>query len=69
MIVEHVVFQRRDRENLSPQATQLFNSQIIFKDEAERTWLLENILSTTILIKVNDIIYTINGNYALRFVD
>jgi hypothetical protein len=63
-----VRFQRRDRENLSPQASQLFNSQIPFEDEAERTWLLENIRSTTILIKVDDVLYTINGNYALRFV-
>jgi len=63
-----VVFQRRDRTNLSPQATQLFNSQITFESEVERTWLLENIRSTTILIKIDDVFYTINGNYALRFV-
>jgi hypothetical protein len=62
-----VVFERRDRENLSSQATQLFNSRIIF-DDVERSWLLENVRSTTISIKVNNIVFTINGNYALRFV-
>lgn len=64
-----MIFQRRDRENLSPQAIELFNSQTIFEDEIERTWLLENIRSTTILIKINEVYYTINGNYVLRFVD
>jgi hypothetical protein len=63
-----VVFERRDRENLSSQATQLFNSRIIFDDDIERCWLLENVRSTTISIKVNNIVFTINGNYALRFV-
>jgi hypothetical protein len=62
-----VVFERRDRENLSSQATQLFNSRTIF-DDVERSWLLENVRSTTISIKVNNIVFTINGNYALRFV-
>jgi hypothetical protein len=67
--VQNVVFERRDRERLSSQATQLFNSQIIFEDEAERSWLLENIRSTTISIKINDIFFTINANYALRLAD
>ena len=67
--MQNVVFERRDRERLSSQATQLFNSQTIFEDEAERSWLLENIRSTTISIKVNDVFFTINGNYALRLAD
>ncbi len=67
--VQNVIFERRDHESLSSQATQLFNSQIIFGDEAERSWLFENIRSTTILIKVDHILFTINSNYALKFVD
>jgi len=67
--VQNVIFERRDSESLSSQATQLFNSQIIFGDEAERSWLFENIRSTTILIKVDQILFTINSNYALKFVD
>ncbi|CAF2380352.1 unnamed protein product [Rotaria sp. Silwood2] len=65
-LISNVVFERRDRESLSSQATQLFNSQTTFEDEAERLWLLENIHSTTILIKVDQVVFTINGNYALK---
>ena len=66
--VQTVAFERRDRETLSPQATELFNSRTIFEDEQERTWLLENMRSTTILIKVDDSLHAITGNYAVRFV-
>ncbi|CAF3598161.1 unnamed protein product [Rotaria sordida] len=65
-LMQNVVFKRHDRGSLSPQATQLFNSQTTFEDEAERSWLLENIRSTTILIKVDQTVVTINGNYAFR---
>ncbi|CAF0758870.1 unnamed protein product [Rotaria sp. Silwood1] len=65
-LMQNVVFERRDRGSLSPQATELFNSQTTFEDAAERSWLFENIRSTTILIKVDQVVFTINGNYALR---
>lgn len=69
LTVSNTVFERRDREHLSPQATQLFTSQTVFEDEAERAWLIENMRSTTILIKVDSVLYSINGNYFLKFVN
>lgn len=64
--VQNVFFERKDREALTPQAEQLFNSQTVFEDEAERSWLKANIRSTTITIKVDDVFHTINGNYAWK---
>ncbi|CAF1594100.1 unnamed protein product [Rotaria magnacalcarata] len=65
-LVQDVVFERRDCESLSPQATELFNSVTIFQDEAEASWLLNNIHSTTILVKVDKVEFSINGNYYLK---
>ncbi|CAF3500087.1 unnamed protein product [Adineta steineri] len=65
-LLENVVFERRDCATLSSQAIQLFNSKIVFEDEAERSWLFENMHSTTILIKINDLLFSINGNYSFK---
>ncbi|UJR35585.1 hypothetical protein I4U23_028337 [Adineta vaga] len=65
-LLSNVLFERRDRNTLSSQATDLFNSQVIFEEETERAWLLENMHSTTISIKVNNLLFTVNGNYALK---
>ena len=64
----NVLFERRDQDILSEQATKLFNSTVVF-DETERAWLLENMRSTTISIKVDHLLFSINGNYALKFVN
>ena len=66
--VPNVLFERRDQDILSEQATKLFNSTVVF-DETERAWLLENMRSTTISIKVDHLLFSINGNYALKFVN
>ena len=66
--MQTVAFERRDRATLSPQANELFNSRTIFEDEQERTWLLENMRSTTILIRIEDTLHAINGNYAVKSV-
>lgn len=68
-IVQNVTFERRDYQHLTSQAVQLFSSKKAFEDEAERTWLLTNMRSTTILVKVDDTVYSINGNYSFKFVD
>ncbi|CAF2998661.1 unnamed protein product [Rotaria socialis] len=62
---KHVVFERHDRETLSVQAKTLFNSRMIFESDAELEWLLENVHSTMISIKINDDPYEINSNYVL----
>ncbi|CAF4809358.1 unnamed protein product, partial [Rotaria magnacalcarata] len=62
---KHVVFERHDRETLSPQAKNLFNSRTIFESDSEQEWLLENVHSTMISIKINDDSYEINSNYVL----
>ncbi|CAF1357145.1 unnamed protein product [Rotaria magnacalcarata] len=63
--LKHVVFERHDRETLSPQAKNLFNSRTIFESDSEQEWLLENVHSTMISIKINDDSYEINSNYVL----
>ncbi|CAF0937252.1 unnamed protein product [Adineta ricciae] len=64
-LLPNVLFERHDQDTLSEQATKLFNSTVVF-DETERAWLLENMCSTTISIKVDHLVFSINGNYALK---
>ena len=65
--VKNVTFARHDWDILSPQANELFRSEIVFENNAEREWLLANVHSTTISIKIDDTSYEINGNYVFCF--
>lgn len=66
--MKNVTFERHDRETISSQANELFHSRVIFENDAEREWLLTNVHSTIISIKIDNTSYKINGNYVLRFV-
>ncbi|CAF1344763.1 unnamed protein product [Rotaria sp. Silwood1] len=64
--LKNVIVERKDYESISSQARELFNYQTVFESKIEREWLLNNVRSTTIQIKVDESLYEVNSNYVLN---